>query len=280
MLDLYNITMPFRITGVYTAYEFTWDSEGVFKGESHDFWEMVTVISGQLEVVEDDRYYVLESGMTVCHAPGEFHRLKSAGGTSPRFLVLTFGHKGKLPERLREGVFTLSETERNQYIELFYILENFYKECRARVKLGEAPTKCGNAEIGAMLGLELFLLRLSESAVSRGVGEMSESAREYRHLVRTMTEKTAENLTLSELAALHHISESYVKKLFRTYAGEGAMSYYARLRTAEIKRLLDEGRSVSECAEMMNFSSSSYLSTFFKKQTGITPCEYAEKNRK
>ena len=280
MLDLYNIAIPFHITGVYTAYEFTWDSDGVFKGESHDFWELVTVISGQLEVVEDDRYYILESGMAVCHAPGEFHRLKSAGGTSPRFLVLTFGHNGNLPERLREGIFTLNEREKNEYLELFYILENFYKECRASVKRGGAPIKYGNAEICAMLRLELFLLRLSESTVSRGVGEMSESAREYRRLVRTITEKTAENLTLSQLASLHHISESYIKKLFRTYAGEGAMSYYARLRAAEIKRLLTEGNSVSECAEIMNFSSTSYLSTFFKKQTGMTPCEYIEKNRK
>ena len=70
------------------------------------------------------------------------------------------------------------------------------------------------------------------------------------------------------------------QKLFRTYAGEGAMSYYARLRAAEIKRLLDEGRSVAETAELMNFSSSSYLSTFFKKQTGMTPSEYTERNRK
>jgi AraC-like DNA-binding protein len=280
MLDLYNIATPFRITGVYTAYEFSWDSDGVFKGESHDFWELVTVISGQLEVVEDDRYYVLESGMTVCHAPGEFHRLKSAGGTSPRFLVLTFGHDGRLPERLREGVFTLDKKEQNEFLELFYILESFYKESRARARRGEASSKYGNAEVCAILELGLFLLRLSESDVSRGVGEMSESAREYRRLVRSMTENTNENLSLSQLSERHHISESYIKKLFRTYAGEGAMSYYARLRTAEIKRLLDEGRSVAETAELMNFSSSSYLSTFFKKQTGMTPSEYTERNRK
>ena len=30
--------------------------------ECHDFWELVTVESGQVEVVEDDRYYVLDGG--------------------------------------------------------------------------------------------------------------------------------------------------------------------------------------------------------------------------
>ena len=280
MIDLYDIKQPFRITGLYTAFDSVWDENGVFKGESHDFWEIVTVLSGQMEVVEDDRYYVLESGMTVCHAPREFHRLKSAGGTSPRFTVITFGHEGELPERLGEGVFSLEEKEMREYLEFFPVLCDFYRTCRARVKNGEPPVPAGADQYEALLRLELFLLRLSENGVTEGRQPMSEAAREYRKLVRTMTERVYDNLSLSDIAVAHHISESYVKKLFRAYAGEGAMSYYARLRVAEIKKLLDEGRSVSECAEIMNFSSASYLSTFFKKQTGMSPCEYAEKNQK
>ena len=280
MLDLYDIIPPFRINGVYTAFDFTWSPDGVFKGESHDFWEIVTVISGQMEVVEDDRYYVLGDGMMVCHAPGEFHRLKSAGDTSPRFAVLTFRHEGKLPERLSDGVFNLNEDEKREYFDIFSTLCTYYRSCRESLKLGTANRAAGMAEYDAVLRLEAFLIRLSETGVTESHQATSERAREYRKLVRTMTERMAENLSLSEIASAHHISESYVKKLFRIYAGEGAMSYYARLRTTEIKRLLSEGRGVAECAEMMNFSSSSYLSTFFKKQTGMTPSEYAEKNRK
>ena len=280
MTELYDINQPFRITGIYTAFDFVWDENKVFKGESHNFWELVTVISGQMEVVEDDRYYILEGGMMVCHAPGEFHRLRSFGGTSPHFAVLTFCHSGELPERIKEGVFSLNEAEKREYLELFSVLSEFYNACRSKIKSGEAPPLSRVAQYDAILRLELFLLRLSESGTTEGRQSMSEAAREYRRLVRTMTERTADNLSLSEIASIHHISESYVKKLFRTYAGEGAMSYYARLRIAEIKRLLDKGLSISECAEIMNFSSTSYLSTFFKKHTGETPCEYAEKNRK
>ena len=134
MLDLYDIASPFRITGIYTAFDFVWDSDGVFKGESHDFWELVTVLSGQMEVVEDDRYYLLESGMTVCHAPGEFHRLKSAGGTTPHFAVLTFGHDGVIPERLREGVFILDERMRREYLEIFYPLNTYFRQRRRNAR--------------------------------------------------------------------------------------------------------------------------------------------------
>jgi AraC-like DNA-binding protein len=277
MLDLYRIEMPYRITGIYTAFDNVWESGMTFKGESHDFWEIVTVLSGRMEAVEDDRYYVLESGMTVCHAPGEFHRIKSVGAEPSRFSVITFRNKGELPERLKEGVFVLGEENLDEYLNIFYPLNTYYRECRSKLRMSEPLPLPDFAERQALLRLELFLLRLSESTVSEGRQSMSESAREYRRLVRTMTRRVADNLSLSRLAEIHHISESYVKKLFHTYAGEGAMVYYGRLRTSEIKRLLDEGLSVSEITERMNFSSASYLSTFFKKQTGITPCAYAEK---
>ena len=100
------------------------------------------------------------------------------------------------------------------------------------------------------------------------------SAAEYRDLVRTLRQCVRENLTLKDLSERHHISESYIKKLFRTYAGEGAMTYYNRLRIREIRSLLDEGHTAAAIAECMNFSSVAYLSYFFKNQTGSNMREY------
>ena len=273
-MRLFNIDVPFRIKGIYTALEMIWDSKRTFVGESHDFWEIVTVVSGQVEVVEDDRCYILEGGMTVCHAPGEFHRIRSAGGTSPHFIVLTFEHTGEIPKGFGSGVFTLDEGEMVEYLSMAETLIAYFKESAAAVKSGMEVRGAEAAETDAVLRLERFILAMSQRGATEGRRSMSSGAGEYRALVRLMTDKVRENLTLRDIAAARHISESYVKKLFHRYAGEGAMSYYARLRTAEIKRMLDGGDTVSTAAEKMGFSSSSYLSTFFKKQTGQTPGEY------
>jgi len=53
MLDCFNINIPFGIKGIYTALDFHWESDKTFGGERHDFWEIVTVLAGQVEVVED-----------------------------------------------------------------------------------------------------------------------------------------------------------------------------------------------------------------------------------
>ncbi len=274
----FDIDIPFRIKGIYTAYDNHWDSSGVFNGESHDFWELVTVLSGQVEIVEDDNCYVLGEGMMICHASGEFHRIKSAGGTSPRFLVMTFRHEGALPRRLCDGVFSLDGELVEEYLRIFYPIWEFYLASCAAIKRGEVPPAGGQTERESVLRLEHFLLRLSRMDVSEENRSMSVSAREYRSLVRVMTERVRENITLSELAKARHISESYAKKLFRTYAGESFTCYYARLRIGEIRRLFDLGETVSSVAETMNFSSDAYLSAFFKKHTGMTPSEYIAKS--
>ena len=277
MIRCFDVELPFRINGIYTAFDNHWESGHVFQGESHDFWELVTVLSGQVEIVEDDNCYVLGGGMMICHAPGEFHRIKSAGGTSPHFLVMTFRHEGELSQRLSDGVFTLNGELIEEYLRIFHPIRDFFQGLGAHIKWGDEPRTAGFAEFESVLRLEHFLLKLSQMDASEENRSMSVSAREYRSLVQIMTERVRENISLCELAKARHISESYIKKLFRTYAGEGFTYYYARLRVGEIKRLFDAGESVSAVAEAMSFSSSAYLSAFFKKHTGMTPSAYIEK---
>ena len=268
----YEIPTPFRITRLFSALDYNWDKDFVFKGESHDFWEIVTVLSGEAEVVEDDRSYLLRRGEMILHAPGEFHRIKSAGGTSPHVLVFSFAHTGALPATLREGIFALDEATLEEYRALFFVLHAFIGACDAGEEANVHDAVVARHRMEAFL-LSLSTSRGSEESVAKGAG-----AEEYRRLIHTMTERVREPLTLEMLADAHHISASYVKKLFYAYAGEAPMTYFAALRVKEIQTLLDRGYSVSRISRMMGFSSAAYLSTFFKKRTGINPSEYREEN--
>ena len=80
-----------------------------------------------------------------------------------------------------------------------------------------------------------------------------------------------DNLSLEDIAALNHVSVSYVKKLFQRYAGIGAKEYYSTLRYNEVIRLCESGVPIAEIAERLNFSSPEYLSLFFKKRMGVPP---------
>lgn len=275
MHTLFSPDIPFRITGFYSAFDVQWNSNFTFLGESHNFWEIVTVLSGEVEIVEDGRIYQLSASQMICHAPNEFHRIKSAGGTDPHVLIMSFAHKGQVPEKLGTGIFRLSAPLLEEYQEIFRLFHPFVTQ-----SLAALPDEAQN--IDAYVGLrrlEAFLIRLSQTETTNAQLSNSASAAEYRKLVRTMRERLLQGITLAELAKTHHISQSYVKKLFHTYAGVGAMTFFSNLRIKEIQRLLDAGESLNEIAEQMNFSSTAYLSGFFKKHVGVSPAKYRMKKQ-
>ncbi len=279
----YKVDWDFKITGLCSFLDRRFDSSFEFIGESHNFWELFAVLEGEVEVVEDERTYRMHSGDIICHAPGEFHRLKSAGQTSPRSFTICFLHEGTLPDKLAEGVFhmpreLIDELAKAKAAGVEAIGEefdggyNYYT--LAELKLPQNKRVAGMEAVARLTSFLISLSKLepSEKRLSRTAGAM-----EYRKIVRTMTERVRDNLSLKDIAELHHISDSYIKKLFRSYAGEGPTAYYTRLRIQEACHLLNEGLSISEISEMMNFSSAAYFSAFFKRQMGECAKEYKKK---
>lgn len=68
---------------------------------------------------------------------------------------------------------------------------------------------------------------------------------------------------------------SYLSRLFSSVEGITIEKYITRQKIERVKELLfyDE-MSLTEIAGQMNYSSTAYLSTQFKKETGMTPSEF------
>ena len=259
------ITHHFSITGFYSAFAFSWDENFQFHGESHDLWEIVLVTSGKVEATEDEKIYTLEKNNMILHAPMEFHRIASAEGTSPSGIIMTFGTEGKLPTELKKGIFILSEPDKQEYEAIVKKIMLFLEEVENSYLGQEAANQ-----------LAAFLIRLGSETAERRL-DSSTAATEYRHVVSTMTDGVCENLTLSDFAKECNISVSYIKQLFKKYAGLSPKAYYTHLRVRHAARLLDQGLSATEIADKMNFSSPNYFSVFFKKHMGMIPSEYKKK---
>ena len=54
-------------------------------------------------MTEDERVYTLKEDSIIFHAPMEFHRIKSAGGSSPSVRVMSFTASGELPDQLKSA---------------------------------------------------------------------------------------------------------------------------------------------------------------------------------
>ncbi|RCH53911.1 hypothetical protein DJ568_15340 [Mucilaginibacter hurinus] len=91
-----------------------------------------------------------------------------------------------------------------------------------------------------------------------------------------INENLVNDLSISVLAAQQYLSESHFKSWFKREMGISPMDYVLRERVERAKRLLvgHNNTSITSIALGLNFSSSQYFATVFKKYTGLTPAGY------
>ncbi len=84
------------------------------------------------------------------------------------------------------------------------------------------------------------------------------------------------DMKIGDIAQICGVSECYFRKLFKEYSGESPMDFRQHYRIEKAKQLLfsDEGLSVSEIAEELNFSDIYHFSKTFKKLTNMSPTQF------
>ena len=259
-----TVNYPFTVTSFCSAFDFKWGESFTFDGERHDFWEIVCVLKGRVEAIEDENIYILSAGDMICHAPKEFHRIRSYDKTEPHVLVITFEHLGELPASISDGIFSLSMAELTEYREIFSKLYNWFSS--------DNENDLSGAEIGALLSA--FIIRLSTDHSPKNIPSSDRRAKEYQRIVEIMQDSASENLTLNDIAFRAAVSKSTVKSLFLSLSSISPMKYYSLLRIEKAKALLSDGLTVGEISEKMNFSSPNYFCSFFKSFVGVPPTKY------
>lgn len=76
-----------------------------------------------------------------------------------------------------------------------------------------------------------------------------------------------------------HLDYSHLSSVFTRSEGKSIQHYQQEVKTERIKEFLEyDELSIQEIAIDMGYSSAAYLSTQFKKTTGLTPSQYRTKH--
>ena len=253
------------VSNLVSCIENTYKSDFVFPGEQHKIWEFVYVKDGCLEVVKDGRVYILESGQMTFYASNVFHGIRSAKGTSPHIIIIAFDLEDTNCEKLGRGVFNLNEKEDALITDAVINYKN-YKKTDNKIKLQTATLK-----------LEELMLSLLDNYAPQLIPQKNAGSLNYRIIIKTMEEYAYNNLCADEIAKLCGMSLSNVKKTFKRYSGIGLMNYYNTIRMAKAKSLIEQGKSMNEISQMLNFTNQYYFTVTFKRHTNMTPTEYKKK---
>ncbi|WP_379134234.1 helix-turn-helix domain-containing protein [Paenibacillus sp. sgz500958] len=117
---------------------------------------------------------------------------------------------------------------------------------------------------------EQVMEEVKKTRFSSGL-QLAEAVRKY------VEENFSYELTLSSLADMFHINETYLSGLFKQHVGITFSDYVTALRISKAEQLLRENElKLTDIAMLVGYSTSSYFSTCFKKSFGKSPKEYRE----
>ncbi len=264
MYKFQRVDNGFRIVSLYTGFSAVREKDFHFRGENHDFWEIVCVTDGKLQAAADDRVFILEKGQAIVHNPMQFHNISCTQGCGVEIVIFTF-EAVNMPQ-LQNKVYQIED------------LSEVYELCRLARKYFNFSDEIHfdgfkydlNHALRFVKRLELFILSLNENR-SKDYILQSASAKNYLEVVHILNQNVSERLSVEDIAVLCNMSAVGIQKNFAKYAGVGVMEFFNRLKVKKAKALLQSGCSVKETALRLGFTDPNYFSTVFKRITGNSP---------
>lgn len=279
-----SLTFSVKVTGIYTIHYFKYGKNFRFKGESHDFWEMVFIDSGNAKIIEDGNIFTLKQGEAIFHHPNREHNIY----TDDEFAnsaIITFECKSSPLKMLSGKIFTFDDYEKTLLNKIIQEGKISYEEKLNDVYLTKM-TKRKNAPFGGEQiiknSIELLIVSLLRKEFSETKTTQDESvnlsSNQIVNSIKSVLESkldSSETVSLDEISFKLGFSKSYIKSQFKKKTGISVIQYYINLKIDKAKKLLSQQKfTISEISDMLGFSSVYYFSRQFKMQTDMTPTEY------
>ena len=269
-----------EVREIYTVHYFEYTGSYAFAGEQHDFWELLYVDKGAVEVTAGERRRTLEQGQLIFHAPGEFHAL-SATGVAPDLVVVSFRCDAPEMAFFRSLVTTAGEGERSLLARIVaegaaaFSTPLNNPETRA-LQRREAGPFGGEQLLAAALEELLIRLIRQGSVPAAGGRPPPEDGRGVEPVAGYQAPPLGQAPHPRHGWHQNHVGRSQLQKLFHTHTGGGVMEYFGALKIQAARRMIREGRlNFTQIAARLGFQSPHYFSRRFRQATGMSPSEYA-----
>lgn len=160
------------------------------------------------------------------------------------------------------------------------------KEALDQLELSYSSVELGEIELDSLLTL-YQKDQLADSLKSRGFELLEEGKSTLISQIKSILiekiqhsdEVMHENYSSFISERLHH-EYTYLSKLFSQVEGITIEKYITKLKIERVKELIFYNeKSLSEIADLLGYSSVAYLSSQFKKETGMTSSEFKKQDR-
>ncbi len=285
----YHLKEELSIESLITFYYMETGKNFYTSGEKHDFWEMVYVDKGEVEVATDSNRFELSQGDMIFYKPNEFHGGQAKTGNALNLVIVSFECQSSCMTFFEGKSFRLEEDERMILsIVVKEGLEAFYPSIDSPyIKF---PQRKSDSLFGCEQLIKNYLETLFIMLIRRGKSQRHERtpyvSMEKKNnelltdVIEYMNDNLTKELTADDICSKFSIGRTSLKNLIKEKTGLGIMECYKKLKIERAKILIREKEFYfTEIAEQLGYSSVHYFSKQFKKQVGMTPTEYARSVR-
>lgn len=270
------------------------DQDNTPSSHSHDFIELVYLVSGQAEHVFEGESYLIQGGDVFIINPGEVHTYRTKPDERIEIINCLF-----TPELIHESL--LKELGVSQSMDYYYVhpflnpRERFHHRLNLS-GLASIPVlsllemmiteweqhRPGYLTIVKLQMLELLIL-LSRCYADVKNKEKKGSPRSGNHmiLVRRMTgfleRHFDKKVTIPALSELFNISSRQLNRVFKQETNQTVMERIHEIRIERAKQYLAEGdEKVIYIAHRVGYEDPAFFTHLFRRKVGCSPGQYRE----
>lgn len=251
---------------------------------SHDFYEVLVFISGNVSYSIEGKTYYLRYGDILLTNNREIHK-PSVLPDKPydRYVIWVKHTFLEDISALGGGQSNLalcfdSSSERHHNLlrpnnELFQIIINLLE------KLMEISQKQGfGLDILRRCFMSELLVYLNEAAINENkhIGTDIVYSKKISHIIYFINQHLNDPLTLDSLSKKFFVSKYHLTRQFKEYTGFSLHQYIIKKRLIEATLMLQQGRSPTEAYLECGFSDYSHFSRSFKIEYGVSPKNFRD----
>ncbi|HBC87731.1 MAG TPA: AraC family transcriptional regulator [Lentisphaeria bacterium] len=255
-----------------------------FPLHSHDYVEIVIILSGHAEHCINEKLYSVTSGDVYVLQGNQEHGFQN---TTADFRVCNVMFRPELSnfplEKLKtmpgyQALFVLEPARRRDRefrsllrLDSAHLKEVLEKVTRLRHEMEARSPGYDCASQAYLLDMVVYLSRL----YSRSSENSTTGLLRFSEAIAWMEENYVRHSTVMELARKAAMSERHFLRMFRKTFGTTPIEHMInlRIRHAE-KMLLSGGHNITETAYACGFNDSNYFSRQFRRITGMSPRRY------
>lgn len=264
--DFQYSSTPFKLLYVTrSAYDKGWHSTP----HTHHFTELFYITHGKGSFILQHEEIPVKKNDLVIINPTVEHTERSNEEDSLEYIALGIeGIAFSMPDNENVGLFTY----RGNDVEVLFYLERL---------LDEVKHEREHMELICRSIIEILIVNIKreislevESHQSKHLKQSVALAQHYiKHNYR-------EPITLDDLAEVSHVNKYYLAHLFKQQLGVSPIEFLIQERIMAAKNLLESTNfTITQISESTGFSSQSFFSQAFRRETGMTPSAYRKQSR-